>query len=110
MAPRLLNIEMHDGSRQFGELPQTASWHELRKHLSTLSGVTITDFITDDITEAWIDFNFRGQHFSVNNQFGDYWFFVKDALSPEEILETVLSHCRRLLGDEREPVHLDGAA
>jgi len=87
----LLNIAMHDGSRQFGELPESASWDKLRGHLETLAGATVTDFITDDVTEVWIDFNFRGHHFSVNNQNGDYWFFVQDPQSPDEILEAVLT-------------------
>ena len=101
---------MHDSSRKFGELPQSASWNELRRHLGTLLGATVTDFIADNITEAWIDFSFGGHDFSVNNQFGDYWFFANDAQAPDEILETILSHCRSLLGDERKRIHLDGAA
>jgi hypothetical protein len=68
----LLNIIMHDGSRWFGELPQSASWYTLRKHIQQVDGSAVTDFITDDITQAWIDFTFRGYQFSINHQFGDY--------------------------------------
>jgi hypothetical protein len=88
---------MNDGSRHFGVLPQTALWYALRDYMSRLDGVTITDFITDGITEAWIDFNYEGQHFSVNDQFGEYWFFVDNPNCPDEVLEEVLVHCRLLL-------------
>jgi hypothetical protein len=102
MAKELLNLIMHDGSRQFGELPQNASWYKLRDHIGNLNGAKVTDFVTDNVTEAWIDFTFRGSQFSVNDQFGDYWFFVKDPYCPDDILHAVLSHCRLLLGEERE--------
>ena len=75
-------------SRQFGELPQSATWSKLRQHLRKLDGATVTEFITDHVTEAWMDFSFRGYQFSVNNQLGDYWFFANDAHTPDEALET----------------------
>jgi hypothetical protein len=94
---KLLSITMADGSRHFGDLPQTASWYELRDHIERFEGVQLTGFITDHITEAWIDFSYRGHCFSVNDQFGDYWFFVKDPSCPDEVLEAVLGHCKSLL-------------
>jgi hypothetical protein len=89
---------MRDGSSHFGDLPQTILWYELRDHIKKLNGAEITDFITDGVTEAWIDFSYRGHHFSVNDQFGTYWFFVNDRTCPYEILEEVLSHCELVLG------------
>ncbi len=103
MTKQLLNLTTNDGSRQFGELPQAVLWHELCDHIENLNGATVTDFITDNVTEAWIDFSYRGYLFSINDQFGDYWFFVSDPSCPDIILETVLSHCRLLLGSERNP-------
>jgi len=97
MSEGLLNNIMYDGSRQFGELPQTVLWNELCDHISKLDGATVTSFITDGITEAWIDFTYREQEFSVNDQFGDYWFFVTDPTCPDGVLEEVLAHCRLLL-------------
>jgi hypothetical protein len=94
----LLNIETNDGSRHFGDLPQTVLWHRLRNHIQTLDGAEVTAFITDNVTEAWIDFSYRGHCFSVNDQFGAYWFFVKDPSCPDEILEAVLAHCELVLG------------
>ena len=63
-----------------------------------LPGATVTGFVTDFVTEAWIDITYRGQEFSINDQWGDYWFFVKDPACPDEIMAAVLDHCRLLLG------------
>jgi hypothetical protein len=69
----------------------------LRDHLSGLEGAKVTDFVTDGVTEAWIDFSFRGYPFSINDQFGSYWFFVGDPKCPNGVLEAVLSHCESVL-------------
>ena len=90
---------MNDGSRHFGGLPQTVLWYELRDHIGGLDGAAVTGFITDHVTEAWIDFTYRGFHFSVNDQNGDYWFFVDEPRCPDEVLRAVLSHCKLLLGE-----------
>lgn len=97
MGIQLTNHTMNDGSRNFAELPQAVLWQELRDHVRTLNGAVITDFITDGVTEGWIDFTYCGYSFSINDQFGDYWFFVDDSGCPDEILIEVLSHCERLL-------------
>jgi hypothetical protein len=95
---QLFDITMNDGSRHFGDLPQTVLWYELRDHIAHLSGAVITGFITDDVTEAWIDFTYLGHHFSVNDQYGDYWFFVDDPACPDDVLRDVLEHCKKRLG------------
>ena len=97
MAAELLNIIMKDGSRHFGDLPQSILWHQLRDHIESLEGAKVTGFITDNITEAWIDFSYCGHHFSVNDQFGEYWFFVDNPACSDEILEAVLHHCGLVL-------------
>ena len=102
MVEELLNLTMNDGSHHFGDLPQTVLWYDLRDHIESLSGAVITDFVTDNVTEAWIDFAYRGYRFSVNDQFGDYWFFVDDPKCPDDILQAVLSHCKLLLGNRSE--------
>jgi hypothetical protein len=94
---QLINETMCDGSRKFAELPQTKLWYDLRDHLQTLRGAVVTRFLTDDVTEAWIDFTYRGYAFTVNDQYGDYWFFVDDPTCPNEILTEVVRHCQRLL-------------
>lgn len=94
----LFDIRMNDGSRHFGDLPQTALWYDVRDHASKLEGVVVTSFITDHVTECWIDFSYSGHAFSMNDQFGDYWFFVNDPACVDDILQRVLSHFRLLLG------------
>jgi hypothetical protein len=49
-----------------------------RKFIADLPGAAVTDFITDGVTEAWIDFTLEGEHFTVNNQLGEFWFFVRN--------------------------------
>ena len=88
---------MNDGSRKFAELPQTRLWRDLHDHLLALRGAVVTGILTDDVTEAWIDFTYRGHTFTINNQFGDYWFFVNDVTCPDEILAEVVRHCESLL-------------
>jgi hypothetical protein len=92
-----LNRIMNDGSRQFAALPESKSWHLLRDHLSSLVGVQVTDFITDDVAEAWIDFIYRGHIFTINNQFGEFLFFVTEPSCVDEILTDVVVHCQNLL-------------
>jgi hypothetical protein len=87
---------MNDGSRWFGELPQSVLWYDLRDHIEGLDGANLTEFVTDGVTEAWIDFSYRGYQFSVNDQIGEYWFFVDDPLCPDAVLEEVLSYCSRV--------------
>ncbi len=95
--PCLMNHSMADGSRKFGELPESVTWYQVRDHVSKLSGAKLTEFLCDDVTEAWIDFSFRGDAFTINNQFGEYWFFVSRAECPDAVLCEVLSHWEPLL-------------
>jgi hypothetical protein len=100
--PRLIDMRMHDGSRHFAGLPETydvasPQWYALRDHVAQLAGASLRGFVTDDVTEAWIDFEFRGQKFSLNNQHGEWWFFVDDPSCPDPVLHEVLDHFERLL-------------
>ena len=97
MAEQLLNLIMRDGSRHFGDLPQTKLWHEVRDHVGQLHRAVLTQFVADHVTEAWIDFTYKGHAFSINDQFGDYWFFVRDPQCPDETLREVIRHFQRLL-------------
>lgn len=96
---KFLDYRMHDGSRQFAEIPEDLeSWEELRDHFKALEGATITRYFTDNVTEVWIDFDLKGHKFTINNQFGDYWFMVADPLCDDEILEAVVSHAHKFIG------------
>ena len=88
---------MHDGSRQFAELPESCASEKLRQHIERLPGATVTDYLTDNVTEMWLDFSFRGHAFTVNNQLGDFWFFVREPDCPDDILAAIVQHCELLL-------------
>ena len=88
---------MQDGSRWFAELQQTVLWQGVRDHVEKLSGAKLTGFLCDNVTEAWIDFRYRGHSFTVNDQNGEYWFFVSDPTCPDEILLEVLDHFGQIL-------------
>jgi hypothetical protein len=95
-SPRLLDQRMADGSRHFGGFAErggdVADWHVLRAAIAALPGAVETGFVADDVTEAWLDFTFRGHVFSLNNQMGDWWYFVKDPQAPDDVLRAVLAH------------------
>jgi len=102
----LLNTEMHDGSRMFATLPEThdlesPQWHLLRNRIEQLPGARLEGFLTDDVTEAWIDFAYRGHQFSLNNQGGEWWFFVTTPSCPDDVLRDVVEHFEPTLGIAR---------
>jgi hypothetical protein len=81
----------------FAELPQVKLWHELRDHLKELRGVEVTGFVTDGVVGSWLDFTFRGHHFTVNERLGTYQFFVDAADCSESMLTEIVSHCEGFL-------------
>lgn len=97
----LIDLRMRDGSRHFGSFRErydadSPEWHRLRDHVARLEGATLTGFVTDEVTEAWIDLTWRGHAFSLNNQHGEWWLFVADPACPDEILEEILRHFTRI--------------
>lgn len=94
---KLFDHRMADGSRNFADLPEICDWSDLRRHVGHLPGAKETRYLSDGITEMWLDFTFEGHSFSVNNQMGDFWFFVRDPSCPEAILKAVIEHCERLI-------------
>jgi hypothetical protein len=97
MFDELREIKMNDGSRHFVDMPEVVFFDEFADHVEDLEGAEITEFLTDGIIEMWLDFEYRGHKFSVNNQLGDYMFFVEDASCDEEILLEIIDHFRKLL-------------
>ena len=86
-----------DGSRQFAEFSESASWHTVRDHVSGLSGARLTGFLTDYVTAVWIDFTYQRNSFTINNQFGEYWLFVDDPACPDMVLADVVMHFSEIL-------------
>jgi len=62
-----------------------------------MAGATVINYLTDNVTEMWLDFSFRGHRFIVNNQLGEYWFFVTEPICPDDILRAVVEYCESLL-------------
>lgn len=92
---KLYNLIMKDGSRHFGDLPEIASFDKMYEHATALPEIVVTGFVTDQVTEMWLDLEFRGNRFSINNQMGEYWFFVEDPECPDEILLELLELFRQ---------------
>lgn len=88
---------MHDASRLFASLPESLPGNLLRDHIAALSGTQISNFLTDGVTEVWIDFEYDGHRFTVNNQNAEYWFFVSDPSCSDDVLTEVARHCSRVL-------------
>jgi hypothetical protein len=95
----LMDIRANDGSRQFASLPATRDWYAVRDHAQSLAGATLTRFLCDGVTEAWIDFAFDGESFTINDQSGEYWFFVQNPACAERTLRAVRGHWETLLGE-----------
>lgn len=88
---------MKDGSRNFAALPETVFFDELREIAEKIESAKETGFVTDWVTEVWLDFEYRGHRVSINNQMGEYWFFVDDPACPDEILMKVVEHFQKFL-------------
>src|SRR5689334_1566748 len=91
----IFDVRMNDGSRHFAAIPEVVSFDVMRNQARSLEGAVETGFVTDEVTEMWLDFKYCGNRFSINNQLGDYWFFVEDSKCPEPILVDVLQHFAR---------------
>lgn len=85
---------LNDGSRHFLSLPQSIRVEDLISRITAFPDMEVTHVLSS-IPESWVDFEFEGQKFSVNDQFGEYWFFVDSPQCPLDIL-TVLRD--RLVG------------
>jgi len=97
MLSDLLESKLNDGSRHFVDMPEVVFFDEVADHVEELKSAEITEFITNGVVEMWLEFEYRGNVFTVTNQFGDYWFFVQDANCPDEILLEIVNHFRNLL-------------
>ncbi len=95
----LFDIHLHDGSRQFARLPANSEWNDVREHVKKLPGAELVGLVCDRITEVWMDFTYKNQTFTINDQFCEYWFFIHNPCCQEEILCEVKAHWETLLGE-----------
>jgi len=89
--------DMTKNAYMFVALPQVRLWHDLHTHLQRLQGVNISGFLTDGVIGSWIDFSYRGHAFTINEQSGEYQFFVDDPACPDEVLSEVTRQCKAFL-------------
>ncbi|TLD70560.1 hypothetical protein FEM03_12625 [Phragmitibacter flavus] len=93
---KLVDHRMPDGSRLFIEFPIRHPWSLIHSHLATLDELTITRFVTDDITEGWLDFTFLHHEFTVHDPLDSYLVFVKAPACDIFIQLEILEHLRNL--------------
>lgn len=89
---KLIDCRLPNGFRNFADLPESVFFDELREIAGKLEGSVEKQFVTDWVTEVWLDFEYRGHLFAINNQMNDYWFFVEKPECPDEILLEVIEH------------------
>jgi len=95
----LLNDTMNDGSRNFILLPVgNTPPIRLLLRVITLWGAYPTAYIPS-LSESWIEFRYKRHTFSINNQYGDFWFFVKDPSCSDELLFEVINHFKGVLSE-----------
>jgi hypothetical protein len=94
---KLLQDKMHDGSRNFLLLP-TGSTPPIRLvfRVFSLWGAFPTAYIPG-LDESWIDFRYKSNKFSINDQYGDFLFFVENPSCPDSVLLEVASHFEKIL-------------
>jgi hypothetical protein len=88
---------MVDGKRRFAQLPRRASWTSMRDHVFGLSGADLTAFLRVGVTDAWIEFSYRGHVFDISDRLGDYWFIVDDPACPDALLREILQHFEQMV-------------
>ncbi len=99
---KLTNHITPGGSREFATLPPNYTGYSTRDHVMKLPGAKLTSFITDCITESWIDFTYRGHNFTLNDPWNDYYCFVEDPACPDDILVDVVEHFLQLLEPQED--------
>ena len=97
MIDKLLENKLKSGARHFVDMPEVVFFDEVADHVEELEGAEITEFIADGTVEMWLEFEFDGYEFFVNNRLGDYRFYVQDTSCADEILLEIIDHFRRLV-------------
>jgi hypothetical protein len=100
MLKGLFKTESKDDWRHFVDMPEVIFFDHFYDYLEELEGAEITSFVPDGTIEMRLDFDFHGHKFFVDNQLGEYRFFVQDRNCPEEILFEIIDHFRALLEEE----------
>jgi len=100
MQDQPFNMTMNDDSRHFYAYPIIISWDDLLDHLEKLDDLEITGIVSDEVTETWVDFTYNTYEFSINDQYGNFWFFSENQNCPEKVLREIVTHCGKLPPEE----------
>ena len=88
---------------------ETLTFEQLPLQIIKIDGVAITGILTDNVVEIWLDFDFHGASFSVNNQFGEFWFFAESEDCSDDILSDISRHLKTVMTpnnlDTNSPSH-----
>src|SRR5689334_11328972 len=99
----LTNTINADGTLRFAAFRATVAPETLARHLAQLPGAQITRTILT-APDVWIAFTWEGRQFDVNEQFGEFWFVARDALTPEALLVRIASHAMSILRENPEEI------
>lgn len=89
-------------SDSFCNFSQTRLWHELHDRLSALSGVAITHFADAPVVGSWLDFTFKGHHFSISAESGEFAFFVEGKDCPECVRAEIIAHLQPFFSSQTD--------
>jgi len=95
---KLIDRRTDDGSRHFVCLPAGTDWHTLRDHIPDLPGAELADHLPNGVSQVRIGFTYRGHHFAVSEQQGEYRLFVRDPQCSDVTLYRVGRHFEDMLG------------
>ncbi len=92
-----LKAKMNPEARHFVDFPEVVFFDEMSDHIEKLPGCEISEFEADGVFGIWIEFEFSGHKFFVDNAMGDFRFFVEDPKCDESILLEIADHLRSML-------------
>ena len=92
-----LREKMSSDARHFVDMPDVIFFDELSDHLEELPGYQLNEFEIDGVVGLWIEFEWAGNKFFVDNLPGDYRFYVEDPKCEEGVLLEISNHLRSLL-------------
>jgi hypothetical protein len=92
-----LKDKRNDNARHFVDFPEVVFFDQLSDHLEKLPGLEIVEFEMDGVVAVWLEFDYAGNHFFVDNHLADFRFFVEHPDCEEDILLAIAGHLRVLL-------------
>jgi hypothetical protein len=105
-AMMLVDERTPDGSRHFACLPQAAAWAKVCGHALLLPGAELSNFVSERLASAWLEFRFRQHCFRISARDGRFRLFVRDPLCSDLVLYQVGCHFEQLLAEPNRQADL----